>query len=166
MKTVLILRHAKSSWEFDNLADHDRPLKNRGKQDAEKMGNFILKKGLVPQCIISSTAARARKTAQLVADACDYDADIELDASLYNASPENIRRLLRRLDDSIGRVMLVGHNPCMEELIEELIEELTESPVSLPTCALAHIDLPVSSWSEVNIASEGNLVDLWVPRQL
>ena len=72
MKTVLILRHAKSSWEFDDLADHDRPLKSRGKEDAEKMGLFIRDKDLAPQRIISSTAARARKTAQFVADACDF----------------------------------------------------------------------------------------------
>jgi len=162
MKTVLILRHAKSSWKYDNLADHERPLKKRGKHDTEKIGNLIQKKDLVPQCIISSTATRARKTAQLVADACGYDDDIILDRSLYLAAPENMIRILQRLDDSIQRVMIVGHNPGMEELLEDL----TENSVWLPTCALAHVNLPVLSWSEVNTASEGNLVDLWVPRQL
>ena len=162
MKTLLILRHGKSSWTYNDLADHDRPLKKRGEFDAEKMGKLIVKKELVPQLIISSTATRARKTAKLVGYACGYNASIVKEHGLYMASPEDLIRILNLVDDDIQRLMMIGHNPGLEDLVSSL----TESYHAIPTCALAHIDLPIPSWSEVDITSNGNLVNLWVPRQL
>ena len=162
MKTLLILRHGKSSWKYDDLADHDRPLKKRGKSDSEKVGKHIEKNDLVPQLIISSSATRARITAKLVANACGYDAKIIKDHGIYMAAPEDIIRSLHKVDDSFQRIMIIGHNPGLEDLLAYL----TENYYALPTCALAHVDLPVTSWSDIDIASKGILVNLWVPQQL
>ena len=162
MKTLLILRHGKSSWKYNDLADHDRPLKRRGKEDAEKMGKHILKNDLVPQLIISSSATRARRTARLVAYASGYGSEIVKDHSIYMAGPGDIIRTLQKVNDDTKRVMIVGHNPGLEDLLANL----TENYYALPTCALAHIDLPITSWSEINKEVKGNLVKLWVPRQL
>ncbi len=161
MKTLLILRHGKSSWKYDDLADHDRPLKKRGKDDAEKMGKLIEKNDLVPELIISSSATRARKTAKLVAYACGYGAEIVKDHNLYMAAPVDIIRSLQKVGDGYQRVMIIGHNPGLEELLANL----TEHYHALPTCALARIDLLIDSWLNLGFASEGNLVNLWIPRQ-
>ena len=162
MKTLLILRHGKSSWKYVDLADHDRPLKGRGKDDAEKIAKLIEDKDLIPQHIISSTAKRAQKTADLVANACDYNAEIEKDHDLYLAGAEDIAQVLSSVDDRINRLMIVGHNPGLEETLSEL----TESFHSLPTCALAHVDLPITSWEDISLDGSAKLVNLWVPRQL
>ena len=88
MKTLLILRHAKSDWETPDVADHDRPLNGRGKRDAPRMGRLLRDENLVPDLIISSTAKRARKTAKLVAEASGYEGEIRLAETLYLAGPE------------------------------------------------------------------------------
>src|ERR671934_2596347 len=88
MKSLLILRHAKSSWKHPELSDHDRPLNKRGKRDAPKIGHLLKEKDLVPDLIISSTAVRAEKTAKLVAKASKYKGNVTLTDSLYAAGPD------------------------------------------------------------------------------
>ena len=95
MKNLLIMRHAKSSWEFTNLPDHDRPLNDRGKRDAPRMGKVLLKERLVPQLIISSSAARARSTAEKVAKVSRYSGEISIDSSLYRAGSSAYLNALR-----------------------------------------------------------------------
>ena len=97
MKNLLILRHAKSSWEFTDLSDHDRPLNNRGKRDAPRMGKVLLKERLVPQLIISSSAARARSTAEKVAKTSHYGGEISVESSLYRAGSSAYLDTLRHL---------------------------------------------------------------------
>ena len=87
MKTLLILRHAKSSWKDASLADHDRPLNKRGKRDAPRMGRLLQEQDLVPDRIISSTAKRARNTAKAVAKACNCKDKVELTSEFYHAGP-------------------------------------------------------------------------------
>jgi phosphohistidine phosphatase len=162
MKTLLILRHAKSSWKDMTLADHDRPLKERGKRDAPRMGELLREQSLVPDLILSSTAKRALKTAELVADACGYEGDIEAHEEFYPGDPDAFIDALQVLPDQYQVVMVVGHNPCLEELLEFL----TESTEFLPTAALAKVALPVTCWYELSYETEGMLIDLWLPRAL
>ena len=162
MKTLLLLRHAKSSWKNTRLADHDRPLNQRGQHDAPRMGRQLIHNDLVPELIISSTAERASATAEAVALAADFQGEINYTRRLYHAGFETYVGELQRLPDQIDCVMLVGHNPGMEELVEEL----TGSYESMPTASLAQIELPVSSWGDVNEGTEGRLINVWRPKEL
>src|SRR5919197_1944708 len=109
MKTLLILRHAKAVPKDPNLSDHDRPLDDIGKKDALRMGKLIKDKNIIPCFIISSTVLRAKTTAQLVAKACNYEADIVLDHYLYEAKPKNYLAILETLSDRYSSVVIVGH---------------------------------------------------------
>jgi phosphohistidine phosphatase len=161
MKTLLILRHAKSSWKKPDLPDHDRPLNKRGKKEAPKVGQYLKEKDLVPDLILCSTARRAMETAQAVADACGFEGKLEYHQDLYLSEPSIYLDILRCLPDEARRVMVVGHNPD----VEELLTMLTEVDEHLTTSALAVVDLPISSWEELNEATDGRFQILWVPRQ-
>jgi phosphohistidine phosphatase len=162
VKTLLILRHAKSSWSEGGLADHDRPLNARGKVDAPRMGRLLRREGLTPELILSSTAERAVATAELVAQASGYENEIRTTRHLYHAGPETYLEQLQRLPDEYGRVMVVGHNPGMEELIDQL----TGSGEAMPTAALAQVELPIEQWAGLDETTEGKLINLWLPREL
>lgn len=162
MKTLLILRHAKSSWSNAFLSDHDRPLKERGKRDAPRMGRLLREEDLVPDLIISSTAKRALHTAEEAAAASGFEGQIEATRAFYHADPETYIDRLRRLPGDIDRVLIVGHNPGMEALLTEL----TSMYERMPTAALAHVKLPIREWEELTLESGGSLVDLWLPREL
>ncbi len=162
MKTLLILRHAKSSWKHSELPDFDRPLNKRGKRDAPRMGELLRQADLLPELILSSSAQRARQTSQAVVDASGYPGEVRWLDSLYAAPPESYLEALRGLDDGLQSVMVVGHNPGLEELLEEL----TGAAESLPTAALAQVLLPIQRWSELDDEVSGELVQIWLPRQL
>lgn len=162
MKSLLILRHAKSSWKHPELPDHDRPLNKRGKRDAPRMGKLLRDEKIIPEIIISSTAERARKTAEAVAHASAYGGKIILKKSLYAAGPEAYIETLHGILNEYSIAMIVGHNPA----IEELVELLTGETHLMPTCSLASIKLNVDKWLEVNNHSKGKLVDIWLPRDL
>lgn len=162
MKTLLILRHAKSSWKDDTLPDHDRPLNKRGKQDAPRMGKLLQEKGLVPDLIISSTAKRARKTAEMVAEESGYEGEIQLERDLYAFEPTAYLEELAQIEDHFQTILIVGHNPGLEELVEQLTGEFAR----LPTAALAQVSLPVESWSDLDEETQGQLSNLWRPKEL
>lgn len=163
MKTLLVLRHAKSSWDDQNLDDHDRPLNARGERDAPRMGRLARKKRLSVELIISSDALRARLTAEAVADAIGYGGQILLDPRLYHASAADILAVLRgAVDDNVTTVMIVGHNPGLEDLVARL----TGDPEGLPTAALAQIALPIERWPDLTASTRGTLVGLWRPKEL
>lgn len=162
MKTLLVVRHAKSSWKDLNLPDHDRPLKKRGKQDAPRMGRLLYDEDLVPDLIISSTALRARWTAELVAEECGYEGEIVLTRDFYHADPEDYLMGLSNVPDHHGRVMIVGHNPGMQELLWDL----TGESVRFTTANIAHIELPISSWRALEEEIEGKLIEVWRPKEL
>jgi phosphohistidine phosphatase len=167
MKTLLILRHAKSSWKDESLPDHDRPLNKRGKQDAPRMGKLLRDEGLIPDLILSSDARRARATIELVAQECRYDGEIVFLRELYAAEPEAYLEALAQRGGDAASVMIVGHNPGLEELLEEL----TGERLPLPTAALAQVTLPIEHWSELGANArddmpQGKLVNLWRPKDL
>ena len=163
MKTLLVLRHAKSSWSHSGLADHDRPLNERGERDAPRVGNLVRRQRLMPDLIISSDAVRARMTAEAVAKAAGYAGEIRLEPLLYGAAPDDIVAVLRaEPEPDMATVMVVGHNPGLEALVGQLTGERPD----LPTAALVQIDLPIDRWRDLNGSTRGTLVELWRPKEL
>jgi len=120
MKKLLVLRHAKSSWTDPDLADFDRPLNERGLRAAPFMGSVIVKDGLEPELIISSPAERARTTAELVVQGGDLAADVRFEERIYEASPHTLLQIVSDLDDDLETVLLVGHNPGIEDFVKLL----------------------------------------------
>lgn len=156
------MRHAKSSWSEEGLPDHDRPLSDRGKRDAPRMGKLILDLNLVPHRIISSTAKRARRTARKVAEACGFSNEIMKESQLYEASITDWILVLSNVGDSTDRVLAIGHNPGIEEFLEKLIGDYEP----MPTAALAHVALPIDRWAEFNGETQGELIGFWTPKEL
>ena len=144
------------------MADRDRPLNKRGKRDAALMGRLLKKEDLVPDIIISSTATRARSTAAPVAKTSGYKGEIILNKSLYAARPEAYLKVMRGLSDEDVRVLIIGHNPGLEELVEMLTGEIR----LMPTCSLAHVQLNVDKWRERDYKIKGQLAEIWRPRDL
>ena len=146
MKILYLIRHAKSSWDDPTLADHDRPLNERGKRDAPKMGERLAQRGVKADLIISSSAVRALTTAQTIAEKIGYDqARIVADRRLYRAQVSALLYLIQELDDQHARVMLFGHNPEFTDLARLFGCEIDE----LPTCAVVEMTFEVDHWSEV-----------------
>ncbi len=162
MKTLLVLRHAKSSWKYPELSDYDRPLNSRGKRDAPRMGKYLRQQGLIPDRILTSSAKRARKTANKVAKSCGYTGKVKKIDAFYEAVPGVYFETLQALPDKYQRVMVVGHNPTMERLVNYLTGEIER----MPTAALAHIDLPIQQWDALDLDTKGTLVNLWTPKTL
>ena len=167
MKTLLILRHAKSSWKDEALPDHDRPLNKRGKQDAPRMGKLLRDEDLIPDLILSSDAQRARTTTELVVEESHYEGKVIYLRDLYAAEPEAYLEALAQTGGDASRVMVVGHNPGLEELLQELTDEFQP----LPTAALAQVSLSIVQWSELDAEAlgepaPGKLVNLWRPKDL
>jgi phosphohistidine phosphatase len=159
MKTLFILRHAKSSWSEPDLADFDRPLNDRGKAAAPFMGELVRKKGLAPDVIFSSPAVRAKKTAKLFKEGGKFDADIIFDDRIYEASPGTLLYVAAEASDEHMSVMLVGHNPGMEGVVRVL----TGHAESMPTAAVAVIDLEIEAWSDI-ASGIGKLRAIFRPR--
>ncbi len=162
MKTLLIMRHAKSSWKNAELSDLERPLNKRGKYDAPMMGELIKDKELRPQVVYASTAKRAQMTAEEVANACKFKGDITYLENLYLAEVETVLDVLRSTPDEIERVLVIGHNPGLEGLLQMLSRRVE----SLPTAAIAYLALPISHWADLNSQVEGDLVEMWKPREM
>jgi phosphohistidine phosphatase len=161
MKTLLVLRHAKSSWDHAELADHDRPLNKRGMRAAPRMGRLLVEQGLVPDLILSSTAVRARTTAELVADECEPPPSIDYLPSLYGAGPHDYLEAASETGCDGERIMVVGHNPGVELLVT-IVAGVRER---MPTAALAHIQLDIDRWEDA-VDAQGRLVSLWRPKEL
>jgi phosphohistidine phosphatase len=159
MKTLLILRHAKSSWSHPELSDHERPLNKRGKRDAPRMGELLRAEGLVPDIIMSSTARRAQETAERVIDASGFDGKLLLIPEFYHSSYETMLELLRELPDDAECVMIIGHNPDLEEFIESLTDDYTP----LSTASLAKIEVPIQRWKELRETVTAKLINVWNP---
>jgi phosphohistidine phosphatase len=162
MKTLLLLRHAKSSWKDTDLEDYDRPLNKRGKRDAPKMGRLLVEENLLPDLIVSSSARRCRKTAEHVLQVSHYRGETRFSSQLYEANTRAHAQFVAGIDDSVNRLLLIGHNPGLEELLETLTGVYTP----LTTAALAQLELPIESWSKIDTVINATLVKVWQPREL
>ena len=162
MKTLLVLRHGKSSWSDPSLADHDRPLKGRGKRAAKKIGKLLGERDLLPDLIVTSTARRAKSTARRAAEAAGYDGEtIETRELYFSGVGQQLAAVARHARPGDARVMIVGHNPALEELVETL----TGGEIRLTTANLAVVDFDVDDWRELPSA-RGELRLLVRPREL
>jgi len=159
MKTLILMRHAKSDHGDAGLADHDRPLNARGIRSAPHMAEKIKAGQLMPDAIVSSTALRARETARLVADALEFAAPIDQRRALYLTTPRAYIDEFRSLPDEWARVLIVGHNPTLESLVNLWTDEEHE----FPTAAVAAWQLDVDSWRQVSLEARPELLALWHP---
>ena len=146
MKTLFLVRHAKSSRDEPALSDKDRPLNDRGKRDAPKMGERLAKRDVTPDLILSSPAKRALKTAQIIAKKLDYKlADIVVNERLYATGADDLLDVIRKLGAKPKSVMLFGHNPELTELAHRLSSKIAH----LPTCAVAEFTFDAKSWAAI-----------------
>ena len=162
MKTLLLLRHAKSSWKETELADHDRPLNKRGRRTAPLIGELLQAEDLIPDLILCSSAVRTHDTALLVAEACSYRGEIKQIHELYLAGPQAYVEVLRQVADEHERLLVVGHNPGVEMLIKALTGEAT----AMPTAALATMELALEHWKDLHKNTECKLVNVWRPKDV
>lgn len=146
MKILFLVRHAKSNRDDPSLPDRQRPLDDRGRSDASKMGERLTDRGVDPDLLVSSPALRALTTAQLIADEIGYQRkDIVVDERLYASNPDNLLAVIRALDNGLDRVMLFGHNPEFTSLAHRLSSTITD----MPTCAIAEFCFDAMAWADV-----------------
>ena len=151
MKTLYLLRHAKSSWSFDNLSDQERPLNDRGRDDAPAMGRALGKRRICPDLIVSSPAVRTMSTAVLVARELQYPHDkILVESGIYGADLDDLLTIIKALPDAAGSVLLVGHNPTITEAANALSPNHVNE---MPTAAIVCLHFECAHWTEV---SKGN----------
>ncbi|MEN6478355.1 MAG: histidine phosphatase family protein [Anaerolineales bacterium] len=162
-KTLLLMRHAKSSWADPDQPDAERPLTARGKREAERMGQELYRRGLAPAQILCSTAKRARSTANRVVEAAPPDAEppVVLDSRLYASDAAAYRRVLA--DEAQGdTVLLIGHNPTLEELASAMVGQT----MVLSTANVVVVSLDLANWCDLNGQTHGLLLALLAPRDL
>jgi phosphohistidine phosphatase len=146
MKRLLLLRHAKSSWAEAGLADFERPLNERGLRDAPLVGLHLRAQKIRPDLVVSSPAERARQTTALVIEAARLEPSrTRYDERIYEADLSRLLEVISQLEDGAGEVLLVGHNPGMEELLERLAGEARR----MTTAALASVALDIEKWGKV-----------------
>jgi phosphohistidine phosphatase len=170
VRTLLLLRHAKSSWADPELADIDRPLAARGVRAARRMAAHLEATGPQPDVVLCSSARRARQTLELLRPALGDRSDVQVDGRLYGADATAILGRVRALDVGVGSVMVVGHNPGIQDLALELAgvgdgDALAQLRVKFPTGALATLQLRDGTWSQLGPGG-AFLAALTLPRQL
>ncbi len=163
MRTLVLMRHAKSDWADSGLRDHDRPLNQRGEDAAPRMGRLLVEQKLRPDRILTSTAIRAKRTADLVAGSIGL-ADSEMTAleDLYLAPPSVLLDVAQRRGGDSDTLLVVAHNPGLEELVALLARR----PEPVPTAAVAAFRLGIDAWSEVAIDMDAELIGVWRPKEL
>jgi phosphohistidine phosphatase len=166
-RRVYLLRHAKSSWKDSGLADHDRPLARRGRRAAHAIGGHLREQGVAPDLVLCSTARRARETLEGIGPSLGRG-DVRFEAGLYGAPPGVLLRRLQELPPSVRSVMLIGHNPGLQELALVLARQgsrLEALAAKFPTGALATVAFRGSGWPALDRGS-AELIDFIRPRDL
>lgn len=167
MKRLYLLRHAKSSWDDPVVADHDRPLAKRGRRAGAAIARHIEEHGIEPALVLCSTARRARETLELVAPALG-GAPVAFEDELYAASAAELLERLRRVPDDVASVLMIGHNPGMQQLMLRLARphpELAAVAEKFPTAALATLTFAGDRWSRLD-SETSELVGVVRPRDL
>lgn len=163
MKTLYLVRHAKSSWDNRDLRDFDRPLNDRGQRDVPRMGAWLKEQGIKPDLILSSPAKRALATAQGLQGAMEFkDGLLQTDERLYLASPDEILEVISEVDNHVNHLFLVGHNPGHTDLANRLSEARIDN---LPTGAIFAVSFPTQVWSRLKPRS-GKFLFFQYPKNL
>ena len=152
MKTLILIRHAKSSWDDPGLSDFERPLNDRGKKDAPVMAERLYERGIKIDAFVSSPARRARKTAEQFAKRYKKDKeDLVLRTELYMASEEAFTTVIEKLDDSIDCVAIFSHNPGITDFANSLTDARTDN---VPTCGIFAISIDAKKWNRFRDAKK------------
>lgn len=170
MKTLFLLRHAKSSWGDPSLGDFDRPLNGRGRKSATNMGAFMAAEGLRPDLVYSSSSARTRETFARFQEALGEDPDVQFIDELYHSSSILMLNLVQNAPPEADSLMLIAHNPGMHDAALRFIGDATgfdktRLDHNLPTGALAQFIFAGPNWQDVNFG-EGKLERLVFPKDL
>ena len=168
MKILYVLRHAKSDWGDSSLEDFDRPLNARGKKAAKAIGGELRKRKIKPDLVLASPAVRALQTIGRVEDGYGSKFDVEHEPRIYGCEPETLVDLIKSAPDDVHRLLIVGHNPGLQDLVVKLSrpgELLDEATEKFPTAALAEIRFDTKSWNEI-ASGQGILECLVRPRDL
>lgn len=168
MRTLYLFRHAKSSWDDPGLSDHERPLADRGVRTTPVMAQHFRVGGIVPDVVLCSSARRTRETLDLLGDAIPDDCDVQFEDALYAASAQALLERLRALPDEARRVMVIGHNPGLQDLALLLAgpgDRRRRMARKFPTAALATLDVAAGGWPELS-AGCAELTDFVRPKDL
>lgn len=158
MKTLLVMRHAKSDWSADHGSDHDRPLNDRGVRSARVMGELLAREDLVPELVISSTAHRARRTAEIAIESGGWDARLVLDPAFYGSGVAEVIEVASSAPP-VQRLMLVGHQPTWSMLVAALSGQRVE----MKTATVAIIEFGFDDWPALT-ERRGRVVEVLQPR--
>jgi phosphohistidine phosphatase len=168
VKTIHLLRHAKSSWSDTGVADHDRPLAPRGQRDARRLAKHLGQHGVAPALVLCSSARRSRDTLELIARSLPRKTKILVEDELYAAPAEALLQRLGWIPDVLPSALLIGHNPGLQDLALTLaghgpgLDRLRES---FPTCALVAMHIPAPTWREL-VPGTAELIDYVIPGDL
>jgi phosphohistidine phosphatase len=162
MKTLLLMRHAKSSWKDESLSDHERPLKKRGKKDSKLIAKVIKKKDLTPDLILCSSAVRTKETAEVLTDALDYEGKVIYSDELYMGEPQDFVSALKDVNNKYDAVMIVAHNPGLEAYLQIIDGEIE----AVPTGGLGYLVLVLDDWKDISLDTMGDLIGFWKPKEL
>ena len=161
MRTLYLLRHAKSSWKDASLRDFDRPLKDRGRKAAKRIGAHLGSERLSDPLVICSPAVRTRETVDIVLKNAELDVEVRFDERIYEASLRDLLLVVSEIPDEKELTILIGHNPGFEELLAYLSGEYRR----MPTCAFAKIKFDVGSWKDIR-EDAGTLEWFVIPKEL
>jgi len=154
MKTLVLIRHAKSDWSDPNITDMERPLNKRGKRDAPFMARLVKERGLYPDIILTSPAERAMQTVKYFIEELGIDkSKLHIKEEIYTKDSLTIRRIISQIDDSHNTVFLVGHNPDITSLANQLLDVFIEN---IPTTGVVCIDFDFESWKDI-LSKRGQL---------
>ena len=168
MRTVILLRHGKSSWSDSTIADIDRPLAPRGERASRRIAKYMRRKKIRPVLVLCSPSARTRQTLEAIQPSLGKSCRVELVPELYAASEPELLEQLQALPESVSAVMLIGHNPGLQDLALALASQgadLQQLEEKFPTAALATLVVHGESWAALSLG-DAELVDYVVPRQL
>jgi phosphohistidine phosphatase len=170
MKRLTIMRHAKSSWDEPEADDFDRPLNERGRKAARRVGREMKRRGMRFDFVLASTAARVRETLEGVREKFELDAEIRFDPRIYTADADTLLSLVRALPESVHAPLLVGHNPHLQRLLLELSHDdppgrRRRIAAKLPTAAVAVVAAPAARWADI-AAGSGEIAELILAREL
>jgi phosphohistidine phosphatase len=170
MLTLSLLRHAKSSWDNPGLQDFDRPLNDRGREAAPRMGSFMAKNGIVPELVICSPSVRTRQTLELVLPHLSPSPNVVYDDTVYHGSAATMLKRIRAVEANTGHIMIVAHDPGVRSLAMDLAgsgdpELLQALAAKFPTTGLAVIDFDAQAWSKVRRGA-GRLRIFMTPKRL
>jgi phosphohistidine phosphatase len=148
MKTLYLVRHAKSSWKYPELDDFERPLNRRGRESLVSMGEFLKKTQAAPDLIISSPATRAAMTARFIASIINYPLkNILYSENIYLSDEDVLLHVIKDINDDVKKAMLIGHNPALTDLGNYISNQQVSN---IPTCGICCLELDISSWADIS----------------